>query len=66
MPNNPRAQIKRDLLAAINHVGKVYGLLNSIAGVYKEAAPGYVDRYEVAGAVTMQLAELLEAIRNET
>lgn len=66
MPNNPRAQIKRDLLACVNHIGKVCGLLNAIAGVYKEAAPEYLKRYEVAFNLSMELAELLEAIRNET
>lgn len=66
MPNNPRQAIKRDLLSALNHIGKVCGLLNALAGVYKEAAPEYLERYEVAFGLAIQLAELLEAIRDNT
>lgn len=66
MPNNPRQAIKRDLLSAINHIGKVCATLNYLAGIYNEAAPEYTERYAVAFQLAIQLAELLEAIRTET
>lgn len=66
MPNNPRQSIKRDLDSAINHIGHILGILDSKAGLYKEAAPEYVERYEIAFKLAIELGELLESIRDAT
>ncbi len=66
MPNNPRQAIKRDLEAAIKHLDWIGTILTRTKAHYIGVADDYIPRYDVSIKMTLELQELLTAIKDAT